>query len=98
LCRWWIKSNLLKTSRGPPQDFFKKYYAYYSNFNSKFAGIYKNHINGLTEMKKIFENEYLAPLVKSMTCQKAFALRGTAFTIDAHSICYCLSTAFFPRR
>lgn len=31
-------------------------------------------------------------------CAKSAALRGTTFTIDAHSMGSILSTPFFPRR
>jgi hypothetical protein len=49
-------------------------------------------------MKKIFNTEYCASLAKTMARSRVFILKGTAFTMDAHSIRYSLSTPFFPRR
>jgi hypothetical protein len=49
-------------------------------------------------MKKIFSIEYCSAKEKAADTAKVFILRGTAFTMDAHSLLHNLSTPFFPRR
>ncbi|MGE0636556.1 MAG: hypothetical protein AB7G44_06085 [Bacteroidia bacterium] len=49
-------------------------------------------------MKKIFNLEYCVMQEKMLAATKHFVLRGTAFTMDTHSILYSFSTPFFPRR
>ncbi len=49
-------------------------------------------------MKKIFNLEYCSTQSEVAKAAKVLALRGTAFTIDAHSLLHNLSTPFFPRR